>query len=204
MFKCVAEAYGILIHESSRAAYDKSLEENRKARTRATEEPQQEYVNPRSKSETFLIIAQVMMKLHEKGNSWSKVIKLLQEDGLSKDGVLTVSALCFQVLKSSIPYKEMVDIASELRQESADWVDIVDLIQNAGYSEKMAYKVIREIAATERKQDRIRSKGSIWINLLDAFLRGHSNTEPRRPFSTKQNSSRSDGNNTRRSWSRYY
>ena len=151
MFKCVAEAYGILIDESSRAAYDKSLEENRKARTRATEEPQQEYVNPKSESETFLIIAQVMMKLHEKGNSWSKVIKLLQEDGLSKDGVLTVSALCFQVLKSSIPYKEMVDIASELRQESADWVDIVDLIQKAGYSEKMAYKVIRDIAATEQE-----------------------------------------------------
>lgn len=145
-----------------------------------------------------------MMKLHEKGNRWSEIIKLLREDGLSKDGVLTVLALCFQVFKTSIPCEEMVDIASVLHQEGADWVDIVDLIQKAGYSEKMAYKVIREIAATERKQDRIRSKGSMWISLLDAFIRGLSGTEPRKSFSTKQNHSQRESDYTRGSRSRYY
>jgi curved DNA-binding protein CbpA len=200
----VAEAYGILIDESSRAIYDKSLKENKKAKTRATEEPQQKYVNPKSQAEVLFMTAQAMMKLHEKGNSWSEIIKLLQEDGLSKDGIFAVLALCFQVLKTSIPYKEMVDIASQLHQEGADWLDIVDLIQKSRYSEKMAYKVIRDIAAKEQKRDRIRSKGSTWISLLDALIKGLSNIETRKAFSTKPNYSRSDGDYVRRSRSRYY
>ena len=108
-FKRVAEAYRILIDESSRAAYDRSLREKRESSAHPKEEPQQEYANPKSEEETFLMIAQVMIKLHEKGKSWSEVIGQLQEGGLSQDSVFSLLALCFQVFKISIPYEEMFD-----------------------------------------------------------------------------------------------
>lgn len=204
-FKCVAEAYAVLIDESSRAAYDKSLKENKKARARATEEPQQEHAHPRSQTEILFMIAQVVMRLHEKGRSWLEILNQLKEDGLSQESAFSVLALCCRVLKTSIPYEEMVEIAWKLHKEGINWSDIADLIQETGYSEKLAYKVLRDIAATERKQDRILSRGSVCINLLDAFIRGLS-TAPRRSFSTKRNYSRSDGDYSgrSRSRSRYY
>ena len=198
------EAYGILIDESSRAAYDKSLNEGKKARARPTEEPQQKYANPKSQAETLFMTAQVMIKLHERGRSWLEIIKLVQEDRLSQENTLLLLVLCFKAVKATISHEEIADIARELHPEGADLVDIVDLIQKAGYSEKMAYKVVRDIAAKEQKRERIRSKGSTWLSLLDALMRGLSSTGPRKAFTAKQNYSQNDGDHARRSRSRYY
>ena len=203
-FKRVAEAYGILIDESSRAAYNKSLRESKEATARATEEPQQQHAHPRSQTEILFMIAQVVKRSHEKGRSWLEILNQLQEDGLSQEGAFSVLALCCRVLKTSIPYEEMVEIAWMLHKQGVKWGTIADLTQEAGYSEKLAYKVLKDIAARERKQDRILSRGSVGINLLDAFIRGLSSTGPRRSFSTKRNHSQSDSGYTRRSWSRYY
>jgi curved DNA-binding protein CbpA len=204
-FKCVAEAYRILIDESTRAAYDRSLREKKEASARAAEEPQQEYVDPKNETETFLMVAQVMIKLHEKGKSWSEVIGQLQEGGLSQDSVFSLLALCFQVFKISIPYEEMLDIAWKLHKEGTEWGTIADLIQQTGYSEKLAYKVLRDIAATERKHDRILSRGSMGISLLDALLRGLSNKQLRDgPYGSKRENYHPNNHYGTGTRSRYY
>ena len=204
-FKRVAEAYRILIDESSRSAYDRSVREKKESSTQATQEPQQEYANPKSEEETFLMIAQVMIKLHEKGESWSDILKQLQEGGLSQDSVFSLLALCSQVFKISIPYEEMLDIAWKLHKESTEWGTIADLIQQTGYSAQLAYKVLRDIAAIERKQDRSFSRGQVCINLLDALLRGLSNKQLRDgPYGSSRDNYHPNNHYGTGSRSRYY
>jgi hypothetical protein len=204
-FKRVAEAYHVLMDQSSRTIYDESLKERtEKTKERATEEPQQEPAHPRSQAEILFMIAQVVMRLHEKGRSWLEILNQIQEDGLSQDGAFSVLAFCCRVSKTTVPYEEMVDIAWKLHKEGVRWGDIADRIQETGYSAKLAYKVLRDIAATERKKDRSLHRGTV-VNVLDALIRGLSNRELRdASFGSKRNNYHHDNHYGTGTRSRYY
>ena len=96
-FKRVAEAYRTLIDETSRANYDKSLKKSKKAK--ATEQPQQEHAHPRSQAEILYMIAQVVIRLHEKGRSWLEILNQMQEDGLSEESSFSVLAFVVEFSK---------------------------------------------------------------------------------------------------------